>query len=600
MKTYQGVIAGELVLVHEFDSWDDDPTPLFDMIRRNPLIGFDTESSGTDVYEKGWFTRLAQFGTDKEAYVLRYDMHQELIKRCIDMAEALIIHNADHDIGVLHAAYGFPLEYLYPKTIDTLTLSRLIDPMGFTQPKGGDGKIVPTHALKERIRQLVDGTFEADKALTARFRELKLSASKGGYGKIAIDDPVYVLYAGYDPMLAYRMLRALGADATKRAMALFEYERRVAYVLSTVHHKGLAVDFEYSRQESMDFLKQAEVMNNRAYQLGFPAEGIAKKDDKELVVEWLKLNEIKVSLTDKGGYSLSKPNMLANIQGREDDASRAIREFFTAKELVKFDADYIQKFIAAEETDGRLHPVIDPMGAQTGRNSISKPPLQQIPSHGTTRGCLVADEGFSLVGCDKSQIEVRVAAVLSQDQNMLRLLMEGADMPNYIAEVMYGPDFTEDQRTVGKRGLYGKFYGAGAPTVSRQTGVSEEVARTTLQTLDKLFPGLKPYARRLGQQPYVETFVGRRVAVDPQRSYGAINYDVQSTARDLFMFDLLRLVDAGLLEFLWLLVHDEIILNVPKSDAEDVAHIMKTLMTGEWRGVPMLAKAQVMGKRWTK
>lgn len=596
MIEYRHRLEGREALIYFYEPGDD-LRPVFDMVARRDMVGFDTESSGLDIYAPGWFTRLAQFGDGREAHVLRYDCHKEAVIDLVGRSRALVMHNGDHDLHALHVAYGIPLEETCPKTIDTLMLSRLMDPSGYTENKGA-GKVVPTHALKTRARMLLDGELDTDKELKARFRELKLKLDVA-YAKIPIDDEVYVRYAGLDPILAYRLCEVLASLATPELWRLAEYERRLAFILATMHARGMKLDPDYTRQQTQHLRQEAATLSAQAEAMGWPVKDIAKKADKEALDAWLQSIGVKSPRTDKGALSFAKDKVVTAVAGTPAEEPFAL--FTTAREYEKFCRDYMEKFLRNAEYDGRLHPVIDAMGAQTARMSASNPPLQQLPRTGDIRGCTVADTGNVLVGCDLAQVEFCVGAALSGDQRMIKAIQMGVDLHDLGATNLYGKGFTGDQRNIAKRAGFGRLYGAGIATVARQCGVTPEVAEAALRNFDALFPGIRKYGRLLQDNPgHLVTPIGRHIAPDPIRPWGYINYMIQSYARDVFVAGVMRMVDAGLLDHMWIFVHDEAITNVPKEDADEVKHIMTTLMSDTIKNVPIRAEATILGERWVK
>ncbi|MGH7484040.1 MAG: DNA polymerase, partial [bacterium] len=181
-----------------------------------------------------------------------------------------------------------------------------------------------------------------------------------------------------------------------------------------------------------------------------------------------------------------------------------------------------------------------------------------------------------------------------------RVIKAGIDLHALTATRLYGKAFTDEHRNLAKRAGFGRIYGAGAFTVALQTGVDEATAKKALAVFDKTFPGIRIYARKLSMGSEVVTPFGRTIPVDTQRPWGAINYAVQSTARDVFMSGMLRMVEAGFGQYLWLPVHDELIACVPESIAADAIRCMTAVMADDFQGVPIVADGGLMGRRWTK
>ena len=108
------------------------------------------------------------------------------------------------------------------------------------------------------------------------------------------------------------------------------------------------------------------------------------------------------------------------------------------------------------------------------------------------------------------------------------------------------------------------------------------------------------FAARVSRHCEIVTPLGRRLPLDRDRSYIVVNYYIQSTARDIFVQALFRLAAAGLMDHLWLPIHDEIIVSVPEQDTREVARVMEAVMASDFLGVPITATATILGERWHK
>ena len=228
--------------------------------------------------------------------------------------------------------------------------------------------------------------------------------------------------------------------------------------------------------------------------------------------------------------------------------------------------------------DGRIHARFNPLGARTSRWSSSNPNLQNVSKHDgdlRMRAPFVAPEGFAMVQADLSQIEYRVAAALSEDPAMLAAFAAGKDLHVYAAQVLNGVEHpTKEQRSAAKSVGFGKLYGQTPRTAARDAGISVEEMEARVQAYDQAFPRLAAWAIEVGQyaqrnglhtpaSPYGRSF---KVPAD----YVAVNYLVQSTAREVFCDWMLNLDSAGLSQYLVAGVHDEWLLLVPEQDAQRV------------------------------
>jgi DNA polymerase-1 len=219
------------------------------------------------------------------------------------------------------------------------------------------------------------------------------------------------------------------------------------------------------------------------------------------------------------------------------------------------------------------------------------------------RRSFIADEGQVMIAADYSQIEMRVLAALSQDEAMTEAILSGVDLHDYTAEKLFGPDFTKAQRKLAKGVGFGKVYGGGAETLSRQTGTGIGDVRRAIQAYDETFRGIKRYSQGLQESAQwgkreVVTRVGRHLPLDRDRVYAATNYVVQSTARDVLAQAVVDLYDKGLGDYLLLPIHDEILGQAPEAEAEEIVHEIKKVMERDFDGIPLLSDAEVYGRTW--
>jgi DNA polymerase I len=246
-----------------------------------------------------------------------------------------------------------------------------------------------------------------------------------------------------------------------------------------------------------------------------------------------------------------------------------------------------------------VHPRLNALKARTGRMSIQDPALQNLPKNDPRiRAAFLAEDGMVLVGADFSQVEFRVAAALSEDPQMVAAVRSGMDLHNFTAIQIFGADFTLEQRGQAKNTGFCIQYGGGGARVARMTGLSHQAADKMIQKFFATYPGLQQYIARVSKKDVVKLPSRRRATVDPSRTYANLNYYVQGTARDIFADALLRLRDAGWGEWLWLVVHDEIILQVPLGQEQAACAALEAAMNTTFLGVPITADAKVIGPRW--
>jgi DNA polymerase-1 len=275
-----------------------------------------------------------------------------------------------------------------------------------------------------------------------------------------------------------------------------------------------------------------------------------------------------------------------------------------AKRAGKWCTTYVDTFLETVDADGRIHPFINTLQARTGRMSITRPALQTLPSSDfMIRRAMLADEGHVMLSTDFTAVEMRVLAGLADVKRMKEAILNGDDLHDFTAQLVYGPEFTKRHRTICKVIGLGKVFGGGLDTIQRQTGAPTEEVRSALATYDQVYPEIKRASARWQREARNNGMVtisatGRRHPLDRDRTYAVINYRVQSTARDVLGQAMLNMEAAGLLDRLKLPVHDEVVASVPKTEAADYAREFERCMTMDLFGVRIDAEAEIGGRSW--
>ena len=283
----------------------------------------------------------------------------------------------------------------------------------------------------------------------------------------------------------------------------------------------------------------------------------------------------------------------------------------------KLASSYFSNFLA-DNINGYVHPSIRTLGARTGRMSITEPALQTLPSGDATvrRAFLPKDEDHVIISSDLDQVEFRLTANFSGDPSFITLFQEadrtGGDVfTSIMQEVYQDPTLTKEdpRRKLIKGVVYGKLYGAGVDKMALTAGVTTEVMRGVVDGFDRSYPGVKELQRNIEDagmrrlrsegQGYVMTKTGRRLPCDDDRVYSLTNYLIQASAAEVFKQNLVKLDQADLTEYLIVPVHDEIVLQAPKDEAEEVMAVVQECMTTRdgW-AVPLTAGVEGGFANW--
>jgi DNA polymerase-1 len=271
----------------------------------------------------------------------------------------------------------------------------------------------------------------------------------------------------------------------------------------------------------------------------------------------------------------------------------------------------------------RLHTTYGLTNAQTGRLNSSDPNLQNIPTRTDLgrriRTAFVAGKGKALVSADYSQFELRLAAYLSGDKNLIEQFNKDVDVHTATAAQIYGrepDDVTKNMRREAKVVNFGIMYGLGAHGLVRSTGMSYEQAQKFIKRYFEVRPKLLGYIESVRKQAleegYTETLLGRRrptpdikssnFAVREAAMRAAVNMPFQGTAADIMKLAMIKVDERIRLEFpsanVLLQIHDSLIVECAEKNAAQVAKLLKDTMEGAYKLPIKLTVDTTVGKNW--
>ncbi|MFD7776621.1 DNA polymerase [Streptomyces sp. NPDC059753] len=569
------------------------------------MIGADTETTGLDTFSPAYRLRTVQFGDARDAWVLQVEYRPEMqqaARWALLTLPRLVFHNATFDMLVLDRHLRVPLATLAPKVTDSKIIAHLFDPR--PRHEGGYGL-----KLKELCARDVDPNApDTQEDLTQVFHTIG-ETKHSGWAKIDINHPTYLQYAGLDAILVSRVLPILEARLRKAGVkpGLVEFEHRVMIVCARMERRGMLVDRDYVRPLVDRLQEEAALHAGKAAKYGVTSVNAPKQVSTAL----LGMGETLTETTDSGNLKVDK-EVLQSLADVDRDWVRIgartpnplADAVLRSKRAGKWATSYGVAMRDKLDADGRIHPQISSLQARTARMSISKPPLQQLPSGDwTIRRALLADPGHRIFSVDYSAVEMRVLAALADERTMKRAISEGRDLHDFTAELIWGPQFTKKHRKMGKGVGFGKVYGGGATTLSRQTGAPIAEVKSAIAAYDRVYPGIRRYSNKVQREArgygyIVWTPVGRRLPLDRDRVYAATNYMVQSTARDVLCQALLDMDDKGLTDYLYLPIHDECLGSAPADIVDEVAREVGAAMAMDFFGVPLDTDPEVGGRSW--
>ncbi len=293
------------------------------------------------------------------------------------------------------------------------------------------------------------------------------------------------------------------------------------------------------------------------------------------------------------------------------------------REIAKLKSTYADSLPQLVGKDGRIHTTYNQTVAATGRLSSTNPNMQNIPVRSELgreiRKAFISDPGYDLIAADYSQIELRLAAVMSKDESFLRAFHDGADIHKRTAAEIYGIDesaVTKEQREHAKATNFSILYGVGARALGRRTKMSYEEAKQFIEKYFVVHPGIAAFIdaskMKARVDGYVETMFGRRRYL-PDIQSGipqlvaasermAMNMPVQGSNADIIKMAMIKMDEwirkSGLRVKMLLQVHDELVFEVHEEDVEKAKKEIPKIMSGVVSlEVPLLVDVEV-GKRW--
>ncbi|MBP3622802.1 MAG: DNA polymerase I [Oscillospiraceae bacterium] len=322
----------------------------------------------------------------------------------------------------------------------------------------------------------------------------------------------------------------------------------------------------------------------------------------------------------KTGWS-TNADVLEKLQGKHP----IVDEVLEYRMLTKLKSTYADGLLKVISEDGRIHTNFQMTVTATGRLSSTEPNLQNIPVRkklgAQIRNMFVAAPGMMLVDADYSQIELRLLAHISGDETMKEAFLSGEDFHTVTASNVFGvpvSEVTPILRSRAKAVNFGIVYGISAFSLAQDIGVYPNEAKAYIDAYLEKYHGVRDYMKQIVEtakaQGYVSTVYGRRRYLPElksanfnMRSFGervALNMPVQGTAADIIKLAMVnvhrRLKAEGLKARLILQVHDELIVECPGEEAEQVRQILTEEMENAARlSVPLLAEAHI-GHSWAE
>lgn len=428
-------------------------------------------------------------------------------------------------------------------------------------------------------------------------------------------------YAAEDADVTLKLKNKLEGELKKYGAEelFYNIEMPLMPVLAEMEMNGVTIDTQSLADTSDVLTKRMEEVEKEIYELaGAPFNIASPRQVGEVLFDKLQIVE-KAKKTKTGQY-VTNEEVLQSLKGKHKIVE-AILEHRGLKKLLGTYIDALPKLINART--GHIHTSFNQATTATGRLSSSDPNLQNIPVRGEEgkeiRKAFIPEPGCLFFSADYSQIELRVMAHLSGDENMIEAFREGHDIHAATAAKIYKEEMenvTRDQRTKAKRANFGIIYGITVFGLAERLEISRDEAKMLIEGYFETFPKVKEYMEKAKEQArnqgYVETqFHRRRYLADINSANAtvrgfaernAINAPIQGTAADIIKVAMIRIYNRfraeGIRSKMILQVHDELNFSVYPEEKEKVEQIVLEEMQNAFpMQVPLVADCG-WGNNW--
>jgi DNA polymerase I len=444
-------------------------------------------------------------------------------------------------------------------------------------------------------------------------------ASQICFDEVAIDRATE--YAAEDADITLQLHNAMWPRVHQDDGLKFIYEKievPTSVVLQKIERNGVLIDRELLSAQSHELGLRILEMEKQAYELaGQPFNLNSPKQIGEIFFEKLQLPVVKKT---PSGTPSTDEEVLQKL-AENYPLPKILLDYRGLSKLKSTYTDKLPKMVNPDT--GRVHTNYAQAVAVTGRLASNDPNLQNIPVRTAEgrriREAFIAPPGSVIVSADYSQIELRIMAHISGDENLLRAFAEGEDIHRATAAEIFGAtpaDVTSEQRRYAKVINFGLIYGMSAFGLASNLGIERSAAQMYIDKYFQRYPSVAQYMADTRTQAkahgYVQTVFGRRLWLaeinspnGPRRQAAeraAINAPMQGTAADLIKLSMIAVQDwleAERLESKMVMqVHDELVLEVRESELSTIQQKLPELMSGVGKlKVPLIAEVGV-GRNW--
>ena len=577
---------------------------LYDFLRTKKNLSLDTETTSTNAIEAE-LVGLSFAVTENEAYYVAIPANRQEALEYVDIFKPLY-----EDPEILKIGQNIKYDYMVLRNYGVDLQGRMFDTM------------LAHYVIQPELQHNMD--YMAETLLnyqTVHIEELIGPKGKNQKNMRDLSPQKVYEYAAEDADITLRLknvleprLKEVGAERL-----FWDIEMPLVKVLADMELNGVRLDTQQLKLTQQTFTERMNAYERHAYEEAGETFNIASpKQVGDILFGKMQLLE-KPKRTKTGQYVTSE-EVLQQLRGKApivDD----ILNYRGMKKLLGTYVEALPKLI--NKRTGHIHTSFNQAITATGRLSSSDPNLQNIPVRDDDgkeiRKCFIPDEGCRWFSADYSQIELRIMAHLSADENMTEAFREGFDIHRATAAKIWKESMdqvSDSQRKKAKQANFGIIYGITAFGLSQRMDIPTGEARKLIDDYFETFPKVHQYMedvkRMAREKGYAETLYGRRRYLPDINSHNgtvrgfaernAINAPIQGTEADIIKLAMIRIwkrfKDEGIRSKMTLQVHDELNFSVYPNEAEKVERIVLEEMQGAAKlNVPLTADAG-WGDNW--
>ncbi len=571
-------------------------------IPRDAIVSFDTETTDIDVrnakivgfsfaYEenKAYYVPIAHSYLGVAAQISNEAARQAIIQL---NRHKLVLQNFKYDYEIIKNNFEIELK-LYA---DTMILSWLLD----TNEKVG---------LDYQINKYFNHKMIAFKDVV-----------KKGENFSNVDILNACDYAAEDALMTLKLFNKQlvlfkERNSEEILKLAFDLEFDFIYVLADMENNGIKIDVNLLKELKETNYKYIQELTTKIYETSGVEFNI--NSPKQLGVVLFETLALPTAKKTKTGYSTDE----AVLNGLFD-AHSVVPLLLNYREAYKLQSTYIEPLLelGLKNEDNRIHTSFLHTGTATGRLSSKNPNLQNIPvkseAGSQIRSAFIPKDGYTLVGIDYSQIELRLLAHFSKDEALVDAFNNDLDIHYQTAVKIFGEELAKEKRSIAKSINFGLLYGMGSKKLGDTLGISSKEAKIYIESYFKAFKSVKDYLKSIEESAhvngYIKTLLNRKRLFDFESANAmlkaaylreAVNTMFQGSAADLIKLSMVKIhkkyKNNDNMRML-LQIHDELIFEVKEDIADEIIIDLKEIMENIYELNVPLKVSIAKGKSWQK